>query len=150
MTTYHQLHVHLVFSTKQRRELLKADFANRVHGQLAAILKEEDVVPHIVNGHYDHVHVLLSFKPSQCLSNIVRVLKSRSSKWINEQGGPLNSFAWQRGYSVFSVSHSQMDVVRRYIENQEEHHRQRSFIEELTLMLDRHGIKYDPQYLDDE
>ncbi|MFK7819204.1 MAG: IS200/IS605 family transposase [Planctomycetaceae bacterium] len=150
MTTYHQLHAQLVFSTKQRRQLLKGDQAQRVHGQLRVILKEEDVIPHAVGGYFDHVHVLLSFKPSHCLSDVVRVLKSRSSKWINEQSGPLNQFAWQRGYSVFSVSHSQMQTVSSYIENQEEHHSERSFREELTLMLDKHGIKYDPQYLDDE
>ena len=150
MTTYHQLHAHLVFSTKQRRQLLKDEFARRVHGQLGIILKEEDAVPLCASGYFDHVHVLFSFKPSQCLSDMVRVLKSRSSKWINEQSGSLNRFAWQRGYSVFSVSHSQLNTVRHYIDNQEEHHRKRSFREELELMLKRHGIAYDPQYLDDE
>ena len=150
MTTFHQLHAHLVFSTKQRRELLKGELAKRVHGQLGVILGEEDAIAHCVGGYFDHVPLLLSFKPTHRLSDLVRVLKSRSSKWINESSEVRNPFAWQRGYSIFSVSHSQMEIVRRYIENQEQHHRERPFVEELKTLLARHAINYEPQYLLDD
>ncbi len=149
MSTFHQLHAHLVFSTHGRRRLLKGDAAQRVHSQLGSILREEDVIPNCIDGYEDHVHLLISFKPTHRLSDVVRILKSKSSKWINESATGLHAFAWQRGYSIFSVSHSQLDIVRRYIDSQGEHHRQINFLEELKIMLARHEIEYDPIYLDD-
>ena len=149
MTTYHQLHAHLIFSTSGRRPLITQNAAPSLHGKLATILKEEDVRPHCIGGVEDHVHLLISFRPTHRLSDIVRVLKSCSSKWVNDETTSLHKFGWQRGYSVFSVSHSQLEVDRRYIENQWEHHRELSFREELVRFLNLHEIDYDPQYIDD-
>ena len=149
MGTYHQLHAHLVFSTQGRRRILKADAGQRVHGQLGTILREEDVIPNCIGGYDDHVHLLVSFKPTHRLSDVVRILKSRSSKWINDSSSGSHTFAWQRGYSIFSVSHSQLDIVRRYIDGQQQHHRELGFLQELKSMLARHEIEYDPVYIDE-
>lgn len=149
MSTYHQLHAHLIFSTQGRRPLITESASGRLHGQLAVILREEDVIAHCVGGYEDHVHLLISFKPTHRLSDVARVLKSRSSKWVNAESASLHKFGWQKGYSIFSVSHSQMDVVRRYLENQIEHHREKSFRDELIRFLDAHGIDYDPAYIEE-
>ena len=149
MATYHQLHAHLIFSVQGRRRLLTGAMAERVHAQLGVILREQEVLPHCIGGFEDHVHLLLSFRPNHRLSDVVRILKSRCSKWINEASASLHLFAWQRGYSVFSVSHSQLDLVRRYIDGQEKHHHRLSFLDELKMLLARHEIEYDPVFMDE-
>jgi REP element-mobilizing transposase RayT len=102
-------------------------------------------VPLQIGGVQDHVHALLGLKPVHCLADLVRELKKASSVWAAGQHEP--QFAWQEGYSVFSVSASKVGTVRQYIATQEEHHRRRSFAEELQELLQKHGVQYDPKYL---
>lgn len=98
-----------------------------------------------VGGVEDHVHLLIKWRTDETIATLMREVKSRSSRWIHEELG-LGAFAWQEGYSVFSVSRSGVDELRSYIAGQEEHHRVRSFKEELIEFLERHGVEWHPEY----
>jgi putative transposase len=102
-------------------------------------------VPLKLGGVADHVHALIGLKPIHCLSDFVRELKKASSVWATTHHEQL--FEWQEGYSVFSVSASMQETVRQYIAAQEEHHRQRTFEEELRELLEKHQVQFDPRYL---
>ncbi|WP_186775426.1 IS200/IS605 family transposase [Rubripirellula tenax] len=145
--TFYQLRAHLVFSTQGRRQFITETIAPRLHAYLGGALRDEGVAPLCVGGYLDHVHLLIGFKPVHRLSDLVRTVKTNSSKWLNEQNASLHRFAWQRGYSIFSVSHSQVGVVRAYVANQVEHHARLTFEDELRLLLKRHGIEFDEEYL---
>jgi putative transposase len=101
----------------------------------------------IVNGMPDHVHALLRLRPNGNLSDCMRVVKTNSSRWIHDKWPERRRFAWQTGFAAFTVSASNCDSVRRYIERQEQHHRQMSFQEELVAFLKKHGIEYDKRYI---
>ncbi|MCC7316118.1 MAG: transposase, partial [Planctomycetes bacterium] len=102
-----------------------------------------------VGGMEDHVHLYLRWRPDESISNLMRVVKARSSKWVHETIPRLAAFAWQEGYSAFSVSKSQEDVVKKYIANQAEHHRREDFRSELLRLLRAHGIEFDERYVSD-
>jgi putative transposase len=95
----------------------------------------------------DHLHLVIRINPNVPVSEIVRLIKSNSSKWINEPQAGAGRFAWQTGYGAFTVSFSQVDAVRRYVRGQEEHYRVPTFREELVGFLKRHGIEFDERYL---
>ena len=145
--TFFSLHYHIVFSTKQRQRFLHGEIKERVLAYLGGIAKENEAKPVCINGMEDHVHLLLEIPPKHAISKLVQQIKGGSSKWIHDTFADLRAFAWQDGYSVFSVSKSAMPEVIRYIENQEEHHRQKTFQDELRLLLERHGISYDERFL---
>jgi putative transposase len=138
-------YVHIAFSTKQRAATLTSD-PDRIWSYLAGIARGTGMIPMAVNGHVDHVHLLLALPSERSVAKAVNLLKSNSSKWMNQQK---RGFAWQRGYGAFSVSKSKLAVVTRYIENQQEHHRKRSFESEFIALLDAHGVNYDPRYVFD-
>jgi hypothetical protein len=100
-----------------------------------------------IGGVADHVHLLVGLKATHCLADVLRELKKASSVWVHEQIAE-KAFAWQEGYAAFTVSATARDAVRKYIANQEEHHRRKTFWEELVEMLERAGFEYDPKYLD--
>jgi hypothetical protein len=103
-------------------------------------------VPDEIGGVADHVHLLVGLKATHCLADVMRELKKASSVWVHDEIGAGN-FSWQEGYSAFTVSPAR-EQVRRYIKRQEEHHRTKSFREELIELLEKSGIEYDPRYLD--
>jgi len=139
------IHLHLIFSTKDRRQLLRAEFRADVHAYLGGIVRELGGTAIIVNGTDDHVHLLAETPAKMSLSEMMRIIKANSSKWIS--GKHCSGFAWQTGYAAFSVSRSQVPAVVRYIRTQEEHHRKVSFQEELLAFLKKHGIEYDERYI---
>lgn len=145
--TYHCLKFHLIFSTKNRERWLTDNIRDRVHNYLGGIIKGERGVPLALGGVEDHVHILFSWRTDEAISTLMRNLKSNSSKWIHETFPELRAFAWQEGYSIFSVSESQVEKVKTYIGNQAEHHRVRSFKEEVEVLLRAHGVQYDARYL---
>lgn len=145
--TLSKLLTHIIFSTKERRALIDAEARLRLHAYLGGILRELRGKALAVGGTSDHVHLLVWLPPTVSVAEAVRILKTNSSKWLHE--GPVRRrlFAWQAGYAAFSVSESSAHSVIRYIQNQERHHRRRSFQEELLLYLEKHGITHDEQYL---
>jgi len=145
--TYIQLLVHIVFSTKNRQPFLDAELRPRIFAYMGGIFRELEAIAILINGPSDHVHILASLPAKTSLSDIMRVVKTNSSRWVHEQFPNRQQFAWQTGYGAFSVSQSNLEVVRAYIANQEEHHRKRTFQGEYVAFLKEYGIEYDEQYL---
>jgi len=147
--TLSAIYLHVIFSTKNREPLITNDLAPRLHAYLGGIVREEDAVAMEIGGMDDHVHLLLSIAPKHSLADLMRIIKTNSSRWVHELGSEHASFAWQSGYAAFSVSKSNLDAVRHYIATQEEHHRGVSFKDELVAFLERHQVAYDPKYVFD-
>lgn len=146
-STYLSLHYHIVFSTKERRPVTADAWKDRLHEYLGGTVKGLDGFPQGIGGVADHVHLLVGLKSTHCLADFLRELKKASSAWVYDEIGA-KSFAWQEGYSAFTVSATSRDGVKRYIANQVEHHRQRSFRDELLDLLKRAEIEFDERYLD--
>ena len=141
------LHVHLIFSTKQREPLLLRPFRERVHAYLATVLKNQDSPGLKVGGTSDHVYALFRLSKNCPLAKIVEEVKTSSSKWLKIQGRALANFHWQSGYGGFSVSPAELEQVVDYVTRQEAHHRVMSFQEEYRNFLKSYGIEYDEQYV---
>ena len=145
--SYISIHTHLVFATKNRSPMIDSIWQDRLHEYLGGIVKRLDAFPQGIGGIEDHVHLLVGFKATHRLSDFMRELKKSSSTWVQNEIG-LKKFAWQDGYSAFSVSPTARPAVQRYIQNQEEHHRHKSLKEELIELLEKAGVEFDPKYLD--
>jgi putative transposase len=117
-----------------------------LHAYLGGIIRTANGISKSVGGVSDHVHLLVGLRATHCLGDVLRESKSVSSGWVRDEIG-VHNFAWQEGYGAFTVSASQCETVRRYIEQQEEHHRSRTFREEYLELLQRHTIKFDERYL---
>ncbi len=146
-STYLSLHYHLVFSTKNREAIIAPEWRARLHDYLGGTVRGLGGFPEGIGGVADHTHLLVGLKATHCLSDFMRELKKASSTWVHHEIG-LRAFAWQEGYAAFTVSATARESVKHYIANQEEHHRVKSFREELIEMLTKAGIEYDPKYLD--
>jgi REP element-mobilizing transposase RayT len=145
--SYTNLLYHVVFATKGREPWLDDTLRPELYTRLGDILKKESGTPLIINGMPEHVHILAKLRPDHRVSEIVSDLKSRSSGWIHRTRERSQHFAWQVGYGAFTVSQSQVEVVRRYIEQQEEHHRRTPFDVEYRQFLRRHGVELGEQDL---
>ena len=137
--------LHLIFSTQGRRPLIKPEFRPDLFAYLGGIVREIRGTALIINGTADHVHMLVRIRPGQSAAEIVRVVKANSSKWV--RGKWSSNFAWQTGYGVFSVSESSVPAVKKYIAEQEEHHRKHSFQEEFLAFLKKNHVEYDERYI---
>ncbi|MBA4188062.1 MAG: transposase [Planctomycetaceae bacterium] len=137
--------IHLIFSTKNREAFIGPDIRDRLFAYLAGTLNELNCPAIKVGGVADHVHLLFVLAKTLSLSKAVEEVKKASSKWMKEQGEP--RFYWQNGYGAFSVSRSNELRVATYIENQEEHHRTKSFQDEFREFLKAHDIEWDERYL---
>ena len=145
--TFANVLVHLIFGTKDRRPSIVPDIRARLFAYMGGIIGETGAMPLIVNGTDDHVHLFVGLPSTLSVADLMRVLKTNSSRWVHEEFPEVRNFAWQSGYGAFSVSQSNADAVHGYIANQEEHHRHMSFQEEYIAFLKRHGIKYDERYV---
>jgi REP element-mobilizing transposase RayT len=145
-STHLSLHIHLIFGTKDHRPTIAKEWRSRLHAYMGGILSSLDAVPEIIGGVEDPIHILMGLHATERLADIMRELKSASSRWVHEEID-LQDFAWQEGHGAFTVSASQRDAVRKYIEGQEEHHRTRTFREEYLEFLRRTGIDFDPRYV---
>jgi REP element-mobilizing transposase RayT len=145
-STHLSLHYHLVFGTKDHEPLIASAWRDRLHAYLGGVIRTLGGVPEAVGGVADHVHLLVGLRATHTLADVLREIKSVSSAWVHEEVG-VGSFAWQEGYGVFTVSASQLENVRDYIQQQEEHHRTRSFREEYLALLQRHGVEFDDRYV---
>lgn len=147
MSTFSSLHYHVTFSTKHRVRQIDQEWEQRLHSYMGGILKKLDGFPQGIGGVEDHVHLLFGLKPTHCISDVLREVKKSSSEWVHNEIGK-KDFRWQDGYAVFSVSATARDSVKRYTAGQREHHRVKTFREELIALLERAEIEYDPKYLD--
>jgi putative transposase len=146
--TWTKLLYHIVFSTKDRRELIASALQHNLHAYMGGIIKRMKGTPLLIGGMPDHVHVFTSVPPVLAISDFMRELKAGSSKWVNEQSKFTIPFEWQRGYAAFTVASSGREALEKYVLGQAEHHRGRSFIDELRALLEEHDVEYDPKYLE--
>ena len=125
-----KLYTHIVFHTKYNRDVIKADIEKELFAYLGGILKDNKSVPIAINGIENHVHILCIMSKNIALADLLEELKRNSSRWIKSKGVEYSDFAWQGGYGGFSVSQSKVEVVKRYIENQKNHHKTETVTEE--------------------
>jgi putative transposase len=142
-----RLHVHLVFSTKQRAPLLHENVRDALHRYMAVVLQNIDCPATLINSVEDHVHILFELNRTIALCSAVEDVKKSSSKWLKTQAPALADFSWQAGYGAFAVSASNVDAVRDYIAGQHEHHRKKTFQDEYRAFLERHSITFDERYV---
>ena len=147
--TYFAVYEHIVFSTKGRREYFTPQVEKELFPYLAKALENQGCRAVIVGGHQNHVHLLVGMPKETATPDLVKEIKRSSSLWLKTKGDESADFAWQTGYGAFSVSYSNLDQVKDYIANQEEHHRTMPWDEEYRAMLQRHGVEFDDRfYLD--
>lgn len=139
--TYASVYIHCVFSTKERRPLIPATRASELYAYLGGIARGEGLTLIAAGGTANHIHLLFVLPATCALAHAVQKLKGSSSRWLG------SGFSWQEGYGAFSVSPSQLDVVKHYIQNQEEHHRKRDFEQEFTTLLRSCGIDFDERFV---
>jgi REP element-mobilizing transposase RayT len=142
-----QLYVHVVFSTKGRERWLDDSIRQRVHGYLAATLRNLSCKDIHVGGTDDHVHLLFLLAKHIAPAELVHDLKNGSSKAIKKMGESYGAFYWQKGYALFSVSPTARDAVVKYVDGQEKHHMRVSFQDEVVQLLEMAGVEYDKRYL---
>jgi len=141
--TFSAHYYHVVFSTKHREPLINAEIQARLYEYMGGIIRSEEGHLLEIGGVEDHVHLLINLPPKKCLSDLMRVLKSKASGWVKTSFEGQEGFAWQEGFGSFTVSLSNLDQVRDYIRNQREHHRTKTFQEEFRGFLTKHGIDFD-------
>jgi REP element-mobilizing transposase RayT len=145
--SFARLHIHLIFSTKNRERVLHDAIRDSLHAYMATVLQNIDCPPVLINSVEDHVHILFELGRTVAVSRAVEEVKKASSKWIKTQGAEFSGFAWQAGYGAFAVSESNVAAVREYIAGQREHHRKKSFQEEYRAFLERHRVAFDERYV---
>ncbi len=146
MSTYSKMHFHVVFSTQHRVACIDQRWRQELWAYMAGTINGLGGHARNVGGWKDHVHILADLKPTQTVADIVREVKKASSQWIRTNAH-VPQFKWQDGYAVFTAGWRELGPLANYINNQEEHHRHRTFIEELTTFLEDAGVEFDPKYL---
>lgn len=142
-----KLTIHIIFHVKLNSVEIRDKDKQRLYAYIGSVIKSNESIPILINGTSDHVHISCVMSKNIALAKLVENIKRHSSRWIKTLDNYYASFAWQGGYGGFSVSPTLQDNTKRYIENQEEHHRIRSFNEEYLLILDESGIDYNEEYL---
>lgn len=145
-STHHSLYYHFVFGTKDRRPLIVPEWQDRLQAFLGGCINTLGGVPTEIGGVADHVHMLVSLKPTHQISEVMRNVKHKSSEWIHNTIGE-RAFNWQDGYGAFTVSRSQVSRVRAYIQKQDEHHRVLTFRDEYVRFLKKHMIEFKDEYV---
>src|SRR5882762_7404963 len=145
--SYTNLLYHIIFSTKDRRPLITADHQSRLYDYIGGIIRGVGGISLELNGTEDHVHLLTKLRPDTALSDVLRDLKANASGWMHNVFPEVRDFSWQRGYGAFTVSHSNVDEVRRYIANQKVHHQKISFRDEFIQFLKVNQIEFDERFL---
>jgi REP element-mobilizing transposase RayT len=145
--TYTQIHIQLVFAVQNRASLIKDSWKDEMYKYMTGIIQNKDHKMLQINSMPDHIHILIGLRPTQALAELVKVVKQESTNWINDQKFTLKKFNWQEGYGAFSYTKSDVPRVIKYIQNQENHHREIKFLDEYVEMLKVHEIDYDEKYL---
>ena len=145
--TYSQVYIHIVFAVKGRQNLINPNIREELQKYITGIITNRDQKLLSIFCMPDHSHLLVGLKPSISISDLVRDIKAGSSKFINDKKLIKGKFSWQEGFGVFSYSRSQIENVIKYIQNQEKHHRKKSFKEEYIEFLEKFAVEYDVKYL---
>jgi len=145
--TFSQIYIQIVFAVKGRENLIRREHKEELHKYITGIVKGKKQKMLAINCMPDHTHMFLGFTPDMKISDLVRDVKSISSGFINEKKFIKGKFNWQHGFGAFSYSHSHIDRVVKYVLNQEEHHKKKTFREEYVGLLEKFNVEYDPKYI---
>ena len=145
--TFTQIHIHAIFAVQNRISLISKTWEERLYQYITGIIQNHNHKLLSINGMPDHIHILFGMRPAQSLSDLMQDIKGDSSRWINENKFVAGKFSWQEGYGAFSFSKSQLSAVAEYIENQEQDHKKKTFIEEYKKILNDFNIEYDERYI---
>lgn len=145
--TFTQIYLHIVFAVQNRISLIRPEWKDELYKYITGIVRMNDHKLIAINGTLNHLHVAIGYKPYQLIPDLLQDIKGDSSKWINNRKFVKGHFAWQAGYGAFSFSHSQIDAVVKYIVNQEQHHKKKSFREEYLELLKKYEIEFDERYI---
>ncbi len=137
----------MVFAVKYRKAIIDKSWISQLLGVIGTLINETNCKTIIVNGVEDHVHCFVGLRPVVAISDLMKSVKAKSSKYINEHSLTPNRFEWQEGYGVFSYSQKDVDMVYKYIQYQEDHHKVQSFREEYLELLKEFKVGYDEQYI---
>jgi len=145
--TYTQIYIQTIFAVQNRISLIKANWEDELYKYISGIIQKNRHKLIAINGTSNHIHVFIGYKPHQLIPDLLQDIKGSSSKWINQKEFINGKFSWQAGYGAFSYSHSQIDSVVKYIINQKQHHKKKTFLDEYSELLDRFNIDYNNKYI---
>ena len=145
--TYTQIHIQAVFAVRNRSSIIMNSWKDELFKYMTGIIQNHEHKVLAINGMPDHIHIFFGMRPIQSLSDLMQDIKGDSSLWINKKGFVKGRFSWQQGFGAFSYSKSSISNVIRYIQNQEVHHKKRTFIEEYLGFLKKFEVDYDERYI---
>lgn len=144
--TYTQIHIHFVFAVKFRQAVIHNEWREELYKYIGGIIRNNNHKLLAINGVSDHIHILVGIRPAQSISDLMKYIKQDSSKWINQSKFSQTHFEWQEGYGAFSYSKSQLLTVVNYIQNQEAHHKKKTFREEYLDFLEKFEVDFDEKF----
>jgi putative transposase len=145
--TYTQIHIQFVFAVKFRQGLISSSWKDELYQYITGIVQNNKHKLICINGMPDHIHILIGVRPHQSISDLMQDIKGGSSKWINEKKFLKGKFEWQQGYGAFSYGKSQVKDVVHYIQNQEQHHQKKTFLQEYVEFLEKFEVEYEEPYI---
>ena len=145
--TFTQIYLQFVFAVQDRVSLIQSEWKDELYKYITGIVHNNNHKLIVINGMPNHIHIFIGYKPHQLIPDLLQDVKGSSSKWINKKGVIKGKFSWQEGYGAFSYAHSQIDRVVKYIMNQEQHHKKKTFFEEYIELLKKFNIPYDERYI---
>jgi len=145
--TFSQIYIQIVFAVQSRQNLINSEWKDELYKYITGIVTNHNQKLIAIGGVADHIHILIGFKPNFEISKLAQEIKANSSRFINKKQFVRGRFSWQEGFGAFSYSRSQLDVVIRYIQNQEKHHSKKSFKQEFVEFLEHFEIEYEEKYL---
>jgi len=145
--TFTQIHIQIIFAVQNRICLINKSWKDELYRYITGIISNNGHKLLIINGTSDHVHIFIGMRPTQSLSDLLQDIKGDSSKWINKKGVVKGKFSWQEGYGAFSYSYNDIIRVVNYINNQENHHNKKTFLEEYKEFLEENNIEFNEKYI---
>ncbi|MEW6508327.1 MAG: IS200/IS605 family transposase [Bacteroidota bacterium] len=145
--TFTQIYLHIVFAVQNRDSLIRPGWKEELYKYITGIIENNGHKLISINGVANHIHIAVGYKPHQLIPDLLQDVKGCSSKWINEKRFVIGKFNWQQGYGAFSFSHSQIDRVAKYIMNQEQHHKRKTFQGEYLGLLKKYDVPHNEKYI---
>jgi len=145
--TYTQIYLQFVFAVQDRVSLIRSEWKDELYKYMTGIVQNNNHKLIAINGMPNHIHIFIGYKPHQLIPDLLQDVKGDSSKWIDKRGLVKGKFSWQAGYGAFSYSYSQIDEVVKYIKNQKQHHKKKTFREEYIEFLQQFHLPYDDRYI---